>query len=117
MLFRPFEQQVLSILLGPSFGAELVRQVTEDCELVSLEYSGAGYFLTVKHADLPLERSVYNRPIVTGELNDGSQATFLAFVEEGTLTLECATLESTSLTDGFRDRDVRISTVADRRAE
>lgn len=54
----------------------------------NIEYSGAGYFLTVKDPALPKDRVVLNEPDIRGQL-DGIDVGYLAFIENHELTLEC----------------------------
>ena len=58
-VFRKFEQKALRLLAEPMLGSDLVDAVIADGEYVSYEYSGVGYFLTVRHASLPRDRMTH----------------------------------------------------------
>jgi len=45
-------------LVMPKLGELAVSSIERDAVFVNYEYSGCGYFLTVRHPDLPLERIV-----------------------------------------------------------
>ena len=48
-LFREYEAIVLEYLLEPILPDEVVDDIIENSTFVSLEVTGAGYFLTVRH--------------------------------------------------------------------
>ena len=60
----------------------LRKRYGENAEFVSYEYSGCGYFLTVRHPAIPLERIGCDKPSVSG-LGRGIRAGFLVFIENG----------------------------------
>jgi len=72
---------------------------------VSYEYSGCGYFLTVRHADIPVE------PLVSG-LARGIKSGFLIFIGNRQLMLECYELGEPTIPTDYRDLDVAVSVVA-----
>lgn len=76
--------------------------------MVSYDYSGSGYFLTVSHPRLPTERSVYSEPAVVGNYED-VQAGFVVFVQDNELMLECHTWGAVEVPSDYRDKDVKIS--------
>ena len=65
-VFRRFEAQILRVLVMPELGEPAVSSIERDAVFVNYEYSGCGYFLTVRHPDLPLERIVCDKPVVLG---------------------------------------------------
>jgi hypothetical protein len=107
-VFRDFEIEVLRQLLEPTLGAERVDALVYEAEFVSYDYSGCGYFLTVRHPTLPQSRHVYSSPLVLGR-SGSVESGFLIFVENGKLMLECYTMGENEVPEGFRDQDVRIS--------
>jgi len=82
---KDFEREIITELLRAS---ELKYYSIYNEVDVSIEYSGVGYFLTVKDPMLPTHRIVLNDPTVTGKLG-GIDVGFLAFVENSKLLLEC----------------------------
>ncbi len=69
-LFREFEKQVLRILVMPRLGAEAVKSIEDEAAFVSYEHSGCGYFLTVRHHNVPKNRVVCDTPIVVGRVTN-----------------------------------------------
>lgn len=86
--FTEFEGDVLRILLRTQFSPAQIDGVLQSATIVSLEHSGAGYFLTVAHPSLPARRTVCDKPVVRGEVGE-VQCGFVAFIEHRELTLEC----------------------------
>lgn len=107
-VFRNFEIEAIRQLLEPILGADRVNALVYEAEFIGYDYSGCGYFLTVKHSSLPQNRFVYSSPLVIGRAGD-VESGFLIFVENGELTLECCTLGEVEVPDDFRDQIVRIA--------
>ncbi len=78
-------------------------------KLDNYDYTGCGYFLTIKDVRLPSERLVLSNPPVVGSAGD-VQAGFLVFLGEHELVLECHTWGSVDVPADFRQLDVVIST-------
>jgi hypothetical protein len=83
-LFREFEKQVLRILVIPHLGAEAVKSIENEAELVSYEHSGCGYFLTVRHRNVSRTRVVCGKPIVAGRV-DNANCGFMAAMSQNWL--------------------------------
>lgn len=98
------------MLVVPELGVAMVEAVILEAELVSYEYSGVGYFVTVKHLALPTARTVCQRPIVVGT-SGGIEGGFLVFVADGELMLECYTSGAIEVTEDFRDQQVAVSSL------
>jgi hypothetical protein len=79
-----------------------------EAEFVGYEYTGSGYFLSVRHATLPKERVVCHEPIVTGSA-DGITCGFIIFIENGELTIECHSWGDADIPEAFRDTDVQVA--------
>lgn len=106
--FRPFEEEVLRLLASPIIGAKAVAEILVEAELVSYEYSGVGYFLTVRHSSLPVARTVISEPIVicrSGAVRGGH----IVFVENGELMLECYSAGAEEIPETFREQHVVVS--------
>lgn len=106
--FREFESRVLRLLVAPDLGAEVVEAVLREAELVSYNYSGSGYFLTVKHPSLPSRRIVCSEPQVVGRFGN-VQSGFVAFIENGELMLECHTWGEVDVPEHFRELSVVVT--------
>lgn len=107
-VFRPFEVQALAHLLADDLASAWLDELTSQATLVSYEYSGCGYFLTVAHPRLPAERQVYSHPPVFGRAGE-VEAGFLAFIERGKLVLECHSWGASEVPVDFRDLDVQVT--------
>ena len=83
---KEFERKIINELLEMSELKGIVLSGGTDNEVV--EFSGAGYFLTIKDSMLPKHRIVLNRPDIRGKLG-GIDVGYLAFVENSELMLEC----------------------------
>lgn len=83
---KKFERKIIGELLEMSEFKNIVISGSPDDEMV--EFSGAGYFLTIKASMLPKHRVVLNRPDIRGTLG-GINVGYLAFVENSELILEC----------------------------
>ena len=83
---KKFERQIIGELLEMSELKDIVISGAADNEVV--EFSGAGYFLTIKDPMLPKHRIVLDSPNIQGKL-DGIEVGYLAFVENSELMLEC----------------------------
>lgn len=105
--FRIFERLVLHLLVAPRLGTETVEAIERDAELVSYEYSGVGYFLTVKHPSLPRERIVCDKPNIVGR-SGNIQSGFVVFIENGELMLECHTWVEIDVPANFRDQTILV---------
>ncbi len=108
-LFREFEKQVLRILVMPRLGAEAEKSIEDEAALVSYEHSGCGYFLTVRHHNVPKNRVVCDTPIVVGRVAN-TDCGFIAFMENGELMLECYCFGNQSLPKDIRYLNVVAST-------
>ncbi len=106
--FKPFEEDVLRLLATPVLGANTVTAILKESEFVSYEYSGAGYFVTVRHPTLPLTRTVISQPTVIGQ-SDEAQGGFLVFIENGELMLECYTAGTVEIPESFREQHVHVA--------
>ena len=106
--FREFESQVLRMLVAPELGGSAVEAILREAKLVSYNYSGAGYFLTVKHECLPSNRMVCSKPQVVGR-SGNVQTGFIAFIENGELMLECHTWGEINVPENFRDQHVLVA--------
>jgi hypothetical protein len=106
--FKPFEVEALRLLVAPVLGIEITDDIVKNAELVGYEYSGCGYFLTVKHGSIPAKRIVCHEPLVlcrSGEVQGG----YIVFLEGGELMLECHPAGAVEVSEGFRDLPVTIT--------
>ncbi|HEY9877323.1 MAG TPA: hypothetical protein V6D29_02650 [Leptolyngbyaceae cyanobacterium] len=109
-LLKKFEIYVLRLLMPTVLSAEQIDAVISEGEFVSYDYSGSGYFLTIKHPSLPTDRTVCSKPTVMGQAGE-IVCGFILFMENHELTLECHSWETASVPEGFREGQVDITVV------
>jgi uncharacterized protein (UPF0248 family) len=83
---KEFERKIIGELLEMSGLRNIVLSREVENEVV--EFSGAGYLLTIKDSILPKHRIVLDSPDIRGKLG-GIDVGYLAFVENSELMLEC----------------------------
>src|SRR5262245_3149769 len=87
-VLRPHEAQVVRLLASSHLPPDVIEDVIATASFVSLDETGCGYFLEVKHARLPTKRVVCNTPLLLGQAGELSCG-FVLFLENGHLTFEC----------------------------
>jgi hypothetical protein len=107
---REYEKTVVQLLASGVLSPQQLDAVIREGRLVEYDYTGCGYFLTIKHDDLPAERIVCDTPKLTGRA-DGIISGFIVFIEDGELTIECHTWGEVDVPEWFRDRDVRVAAI------
>ncbi|WP_373050421.1 hypothetical protein [Thalassovita aquimarina] len=107
-VFSNFEKQVVDLLTEGSLSRGLRSRLNDEATRVDLRVSGTGYFLTVRHDDLPVERAVFDQPLLVGEA-DEILTGFIIFVENHELTIECHSWGGCDVPKGYRDLDVQIT--------
>jgi hypothetical protein len=107
-ILKEYEIQVLYLLASGVLSRRQLEALISAGEIIGYEYTGSGYFLSIRHASLPGERVVCHKPIVTGSA-DGVTCGFVIFIEDGQLTIECHTWGEVNIPEGFRDKDVRVA--------
>ncbi|MEL7252700.1 MAG: hypothetical protein AAGL23_00890 [Pseudomonadota bacterium] len=108
-ILKEFELDVLQRLGGRTFSSRQFSKITREAEFVSLDFTGAGYFLTFRHDSLSEQRVVLNDPVVLGRIGEMTVG-FVAFIEYRELTLECHSFGDEVFPDSFRELDVEVST-------
>ena len=61
--FLPFEAEAIRLMVGDALTASTLDEVLAVDVVESYEYTGSGYFLTVKHQELPSERRFRQRTV------------------------------------------------------
>lgn len=102
-----YERTAIAALVDGHLPLDVVTSVLTDGHLVSLEHTGAGYYLTVSHPSLPTERLVCNEPLLFGRV-DELECGFVVFLENGELTLECHSWTEVGLPTDLRSRAVVV---------
>lgn len=107
--FRTFEVEAIRLMASGALPEHLLSVVLAAPEADRYEYTGCGYFLTVKHPELPAERRSLSDPPVAGTSGD-IQAGFVVYLGDHELTLECHTWGAVDIPADFRDRVVNVQT-------
>ena len=110
--FRPFEIQAIHLMADAVLPRDLLSAVLAVDEVDRYEYTGCGYYLTVKHPDLPLEKKSLSDPPVAG-VADQIHAGFIVYLGDGELTLECHTWGAIDVPPDFREMNVLVKTPPD----
>lgn len=98
---KEFEHKIIVELLEMSTLKNIDLSHTVGIE--SIEYSGAGYFLTIKVKGLPKHRVVLDSPDIRGSLGS-IEVGFIGFIEKSELTLECYSYDQEVLPE-HRDQE------------
>ena len=110
--FRPFEIQAIRLMANAVLPQDLLAEVLAADEADRYEHTGYGYYLTVRHPKLPLERKSLSDPPVAGVANE-IQAGFVVYLGNAELTLECHTWGEVDVPPDFREMDVLVKTPPD----
>jgi hypothetical protein len=63
---KDYEQQVVRLLTPGVLSPQEIDSVIREGELVEYDYTGCGYFLTIRHPALPVKRVVCDEPKLAG---------------------------------------------------
>lgn len=107
-IFCEFEIEVLRQLVAPKLEAERFETIIQESEGLDYHFSGSGYFLTVRHPELPTSRIACAEPAIIGRCGR-LLVGFVAFAENRELTLECHGWGGDELPLDFREQRVLIS--------
>ena len=105
--FKEFEIEAIRLLTAHVLSAEALSHVERAPALADYEYTGCGYFATLRHESLPRDRVVCHELKVVGE-SRGIRAGFIVFLENHELILECHDWGRENVPADFREQDVRI---------
>lgn len=105
---RNFEIEVIRLLANSALDESQLDGLASFTGSAEYEYTGSGYFLTVRIPMLPDTQSTLSHPFVVGEA-DGIEGGFVVFLEPGELTLECHSWNAVDVPADFRERNVVLS--------
>jgi hypothetical protein len=108
LALRNFEIEVIRLLGKSTLDKSQLDSLADLTGSAEYEYTGSGYYLTLRAPTLPDVRATLSRPSVMGEA-DGSKCGFVVFIEHGKLVLECHAWRAIDVPDEFRERNVVIS--------
>jgi hypothetical protein len=109
-VLKDFEVKVLHLLASGVLPPEHLASIAKAGELESYDYTGCGYFLTLRHPSLPDQRIACHTPFVTGSA-DGVTCGFIIFIENGRLTIECHPWGDPDVPEDFREKDVQVAAI------
>ena len=109
LTLRNFEVEVISLLGKPSLDDSQLKSLAAFTGSAEYEYTGSGYYLTLRMPTLPDVRETLSHPLVVGKA-DGIECGFVVFLERDKLTFECHTWGVINVPDDFRERNVVLST-------
>jgi hypothetical protein len=109
-IFKTYEKKVIYLLATSVLSPGQLETLVSEGEFVGYEYTGSGYFLSVRHASLPGVRMMCDRPLVMGKA-DGIVCGFVIFIEDGRLTIECHSWGELEVPEDYRDRDVQVAAI------
>jgi hypothetical protein len=107
--FRDFEIEAIKLMAEGVMTERLLAEVLSAETADSYDYTGSGYFITVRNPAFPEERHLLSDPLVVGQSGD-IQAGFAAYFGNREFTLECHTWGAVDVPAGFRDMQVQITT-------
>ena len=105
-MLKEYEKEAIRILAKGKLSDETIREVISS-GVTDIEFTGAGYFLTIINNLLPVERIVLNKPLLEAT-SDGVMTGLLVIIENSVLTLECHSWGNDEVPDNFRESDVTI---------
>ena len=109
-VLKDYEKRVINLLTSNILSQEQLNEVIQNAELVEYDYTGCGYFLTMRHPFLSEDRIVCSEPNLIGEA-DGTTCGFVIFIENKELTIECHSWGEKDVPQEFRDKDVQVRAI------
>jgi hypothetical protein len=106
--FKSYEVEVLRKLIASEFSDDVFLQLLAEASTPHVEYTNYGFFVSVKHSGIGKARRVYSGPTTLSGRFGGQSAGFVAFLEDGKLTLETFPWNGEALPATFRDSDVQV---------
>ncbi|WP_187429064.1 hypothetical protein ROLI_004640 [Roseobacter fucihabitans] len=107
IVLKSFEVKAINLLTANVFPAWQADKMHSSDNLIRLDFTERGYFITLSSSSFPIERLLLNSPPVNGKV-DELLTGFVAFVENNELTLECFAYDGDIVPDNFRDLNVII---------
>lgn len=107
-ILKDYEKRVVQLLTAGVLSKRQIEALNWSGEFVGYEYTGCGYFLSIRHPSLPKERIVCHKPMIIGQADD-IICGFVIFIEDGQFTLECHSFGEIDVPEWFRDRNVQVA--------
>ena len=104
-----YEQEVLKILCNEVIPNSVLHDIIVNPESINCKFTGEGYYLDIKHKEVPIDRIVCDKPIVIGQYQE-QEVGFIVFIENGMISLECYNYSNKGIPKEIRNGSVKIST-------
>ncbi len=98
---------VIDYLASEKIPSRTLAHLKKDSEVTKYDITGNGYFLTISHPNLPVDRMVCSKPKVIGDY-DGIQTGFIVFIENRKLTIECHSWGDCEIPSNYRDKAINV---------
>ena len=105
---RSFEIQAIGLMAEGRLTEEQLCAVSRVESISGYEYTGSGYYISIKHPCFPEATHALSHPTVVGTAGE-IQAGFVLHIGMGQLTLECHTWGEVDVPEDFRDMNVALS--------
>ena len=104
---KKFELDAINVLASRELSPSAMVALAKPVAPIHYEYTGYGYFLTIKDVRLPLEPRTLSEPPIIGMAED-VVCRFIVFLGDGKLTFECHTLGPGKVPPDFREQAVVV---------
>jgi len=88
---QQFERDAITRLCVAVIDETALSRILAEAEVVDVDHTGVGYFLTLRHSELPTGKRTVDSPYLLGESGDVCVG-FMVFLGDHELTLECFNL-------------------------
>lgn len=105
--FKDFEMKALEAIAFSQLSDDAISALVRPASPLSYEYTGAGYFITVRDARLPSERRTLSVPPLVGVCGD-IVCGFVVFLDNHELTLEVHEWGQAGVSYDFRNMQVVV---------
>jgi len=109
MKIENYEREAINILCSGVLNNSILHGALNHPESIDVDFTGEGYYLTIKHKELPAERIVCDKPMLVGIFQE-QEVGFIVFVENNSLCLECYNLSTKGVPESIRNGTVILKT-------
>ena len=108
MDIKDHERVVIELLASDYLSTEVMEEIAKNPDITDYDVTGNGYFLTIRHDNLPLERITCDQPNLMGK-SQGIESGFLVFLGQHELVIECFGYGSKDVPEDYRNMKIDIS--------
>jgi hypothetical protein len=106
-IFKNYEKRVLELLVENKLPTVKLSDIFHNVEFIGYEYTGSGYYLTVRHPNLPKNRMVFSHPALIGEA-EKIECGFVIFIENNEMIFECHSWGEVEIPTNYREKNIEI---------